>query len=229
MLSSSSSSSSSKPFYVLDNYVNELEFPITPLPLILGSTSTSRQKIVGKLGWKCFHAAPDIDEKAIRSENSYELPLLIAKAKANALIERFSKGELQKPGDQFIILTADQITLYGGTVREKPENDEEAFAFLTSYSDDKVSTVSAIVITHWPSLKQESDIDVAEIFWKAIDEDCVKRIVSRREIFSSAGGFRVEDEDLNPRILRIDGDMTSIMGFPVSLTIRLLQELKSKL
>ena len=33
--------------------------------------------------------------------------------------------------------------------------------------------------------------------------------MEKREIFSSAGGFRVEDSDLNPLIRSIDGTMDS--------------------
>ena len=216
-------------FYSLDNFVKQVQFSLSPLPFVLGTTSSSRQKIVRKLGWEYSLAAPDIDEKSIRSDDPYALPLLIAKAKAFALVERYNSGDLSAPGDEFVILTADQITLYRDTVREKPESEEEAFSFLTSYSNDRVRTVSAVCVTHWPSFLQVSDIDIAEICWKVIDEDCVKRIINRGEIFSSAGGFRVEDEDLNPRIERIDGDMDSIMCLPVALTERLLIELKSKL
>jgi len=55
------------------------------------------------------------------------------------------------------------------------------------------------------------------VFWKDISDEVIQRVISRGEIFASAGGFRVEDPDLNPLILDIEGSIDSVMGLPVSI------------
>ena len=118
----------------------------TELPLILGSSSKNRQVILNLARWVHTVLIPDIDEKAIRCDNPYLLPVLIAKAKAAAIL-----GRLNVTGDPFVLLTSDQIVLFGSEIREKPTNEAEAIEFLSSYSNQEVSTISAVVATHYPS------------------------------------------------------------------------------
>lgn len=147
------------------------------------------------------------------------MPILIAKAKASVLIKRHDLYDLKEPA---LLITADQIVLYRTNVREKPENLSEATEFLSSYSNDAVSTVSAIVVTHLPSGVQESGVDIATVYWKNIPEEVVARVVERGEVLQSAGGFKVEDPDLNPLVKGIDRPVDSVMGFPVDLVKKLM-------
>jgi septum formation protein len=131
---------------------------------------------------------PGIDEKAIRTSDPKLLPALIAKAKAEAIFERLKADYGADSTKSFILLTADQIVLYKGEVREKPETREEAHSFLSSYSDDSVSTISAVVATHFPSGRQAHEVEVATVYWNKISAEVVHRVVDRNEVFTSAGG-----------------------------------------
>jgi septum formation protein len=129
-----------------DNIVNTSQ--PTELAIVLGSSSANRQNILNRLGWTYAVIIPNIDEKSIRNDDPYLLPTLIAKAKATAIFERLSN---EKCGDSFVLLTADQIVLFSNEIREKPVDEEEAIRFLTSYSNQSVFTLSAVVATHYPS------------------------------------------------------------------------------
>lgn len=189
-------------------------------PLILGSSSLNRKSILEFLGWKFSTMIPDIDEKAIRGIDYFELPRTIATAKAAVLIQRLQDEGKQ---DEVVVLTSDQIVLFEGAMREKPDNEEEALVFLSSYSNKSVSTISAVVATHFPSGRQETDVSVATVHWQTISEKIVRKVVGKGEIFSSAGGFRIEDPDLNPLIRSIDGTMDSVMGMPILSTVKVLE------
>lgn len=56
-----------------------------------------------------------------------------------------------------------------------------------------------------------------------IDPLVVAKVIAKGHIYSSAGGFRIEDEDLNPLILRIDGTVDSILGMPMDATVRVIK------
>lgn len=56
-----------------------------------------------------------------------------------------------------------------------------------------------------------------------IDPHVVEKVIARGQIYSSAGGFRIEDEDLNPLILHIDGTVDSILGMPMEATVRVIR------
>ena len=123
-----------------------------------------------------------------------------------------------------LLMTFDQIVLYKTQVREKPESTVEAVEYLSSYSSDAVSTVSAVVVTHMPTGIQRSGVDIATVYWKEISDETVQRVVDRGEVLFSAGGFLIEDADLNPLIKGIDRPVDSVMGMPVELAKRLMLE-----
>lgn len=162
-----------------------------------------------------------LTEKAIRHNDPMEMPVLIAKAKAEAIMEKERMLNWKEPA---ILLTFDQIVLYRTNVREKPESYAEAVEYLSSYSGDAVSTVSAVVVTHVPSGIQMSSIDIATVYWREISPEVVKRVVDRGAVMNSAGGFLIEDEDLNGLIKGIDRPVDSVMGMPVDLTKRLIKD-----
>ena len=147
---------------------------------------------------------------------------MIAKAKADALMKRLESSRSEAKGSdgqqQTVLVTTDQIVLFNNEIREKPESVDEALAFLHSYNNSAVSTVSAVVVTHLPSGVQESSVDVSTVYWSSIPEDTVERVVARGKIMSSAGGFRIEDPELNPLIQRLEGSVDSVMGMPLDLT-----------
>ena len=78
----------------------------TNIPIILGSSSSSRRTVLESYGWNFGIMSPNIDEKSIRDDNSFELPLKIALAKTNELYSKCS------PDSELILITADQIVLF---------------------------------------------------------------------------------------------------------------------
>jgi septum formation protein len=163
--------------------------------------------------------------------------------KALAITERTDKSN-----DPFILLTSDQIVLFGTEVREKPTSGAQAVEFLSSYSNREVSTISAVVATHFPSGslnsitcilqdagytsnrysqnysgKQSHEMVKATVSFGEISEDIVQIVVAKGEIYSSAGGFRIEDEHLNPLILNIEGSADSVLGMPMDATVRVIR------
>jgi len=186
---------------------------------LIGTSSQNRIRIAKACGWEFEIRFPDVDEKAIRSDDPLELPLLIAKAKATKLMDTLSDKHSPR-----VILTADQICLHKEMIREKPRDKEEARYFLSSYRNDTVTTVSALVATYVPSGKQATAVDVSSVSFGDITDDVVERVLQRGRVMSSAGGFAIEDEDLFSLITAMDGPATSIMGFPVDSAVHVIRE-----
>jgi septum formation protein len=194
-----------------------------------------------QLGWEFRQISPDIDEKAIRTDDPYELPLIIALAKADAIVNKLRE---ENSNQETLIITAgvivfllfsnsnaylqllhvDQIVLFQNEVREKPENEAMAIQYLSSYSNHHVSTLSAVVCTYYPSLLQAKGVDIATVHWGPINDEVVAKVIAKGEIYSSAGGFRIEDEDLVNHIMSIEGTVDSVFGLPVDLTIELIND-----
>lgn len=194
--------------------------------IILGSSSASRGQILVDLGWNFNVVSPNLNEEKYLSTYSHEaedplkIPVLLAREKCQAILKNMT--DIVEPT---VILTCDQIVLYRNTIRNKPKSREEAKEFLMSYQHNEIiQTISAVVATHVPSGKQATDIDICTIYWNGIPEDVIEnKLLDKEDIYSSCGGFLIEDPDFLAYIDRIDGDLDSIRGMPIKTTKRVFR------
>mmetsp|Transcript_4653 Transcript_4653/g.6801 ORF Transcript_4653/g.6801 Transcript_4653/m.6801 type:complete len:283 (-) Transcript_4653:498-1346(-) len=213
-----------------------------PSPIILGSGSFTRKLILSQMGIKYDLVVLPIDEKNIGDRTSgalaSELVSTLAKAKGDHVVQQILNGDPSirgsLAGDEWVVLTGDQVVVQANSILEKPESVIEAKSFVKSYGLSAPRTVGACVLTHIPSMVQVSGVDTAQInFKKSISEsadDLVDRLLdSDAPILSCAGGLMVEHPFVKDFIDGIDGTEDSVMGLSKDLVLRLLGELKAKL
>ena len=188
----------------------------TNLPIILGSSSQWRQGIMSKLGIPFEVMTADIDEKAVRHDVPEEMVVLIAKAKAAALLPK-----IKEPS---ILITADQVVRCNGEIREKPVDEKQAREFLESYKYFPAETISSIVVINTANGQMASGVDLAKIFYKPIPAIVIDALIAKGEVFKAAGGFIHEDPLINPYIDHLEGTDDSIDGLPLALLEKLIAE-----
>lgn len=127
-----------------------------------------------------------------------------------------------------VYFTADQVIDYHGSVREKPSTADEAREFLRSYSNDSVSVINSLVLTHYPSMLRVTHLDSATVYWQRIPEALVAQTVAKGEVMHAAGGFTIEDPLLYKLVDRIDGGIDSVLGLSVTALHRCMSELCAK-
>ena len=71
--------------------------------------------------------------------------------------------------------------------------------------------------------RQSHEVVKATVRFGCISPEVVQKVIQRGMIYSSAGGFRIEDEDLNPLIDSISGSADSVLGMPLEATVRLIK------
>lgn len=187
------------------------------MKIILGFSSKSRREVLKQAGYIFEVINPDIDEKAIRTDDLYQLSLLVAKAKAAALLAKISEPAL--------LITADQIVVCHGNLYEKPTSEDEARNFLNTYSaGHPAETVSALVVTNTETKKVFAGVEVAKVFFNPIPAGVIEEYIKAKTLFAHAGGFSPNHELVKPYIRRIEGTLDSVMGLP----LKLLEELIAK-
>lgn len=185
--------------------------------LILGSSSKDRKAVMHDAGYAFETMSPDIDEKAIRCEDHYRLPILIAQAKRDAIIAR-----LTKPA---VVITADQVVSCAGLLHEKPSSKEEAILFLQRYSKEcLVSVISALVVINTETGAREHGTDICHVRFNPISPSAIESFVESEDVLSVAGALRIESQTLKPFISRVSGSMDSIRGMPLELLKKLLDK-----
>ena len=186
------------------------------MKIILGTASKQRREVFETMGYDFEVMTADIDEKAIRSDSPEELTLALARAKAAALQKRITEPA--------ILITADQVIVWQGEIREKPENAEQARIYLSTCHMAPSRIVNGIVVTNIGTGAQAVANDFTAVAFKKIPEDVIARLIQEGNVFSWAGGFAVEDPFIAPYVESIEGEEGSTRGLPKALTEKLMKE-----
>jgi septum formation protein len=168
---------------------NEKEFS-----LVLGSSSKWRKNILASFLGPSFPfttLSPDIDEKAIRHPDPRKMTLAIAKAKAEALKTKLNDTNVSS--HPTFLICSDQVIIYHGEVREKPENEEEARAFLRSYKEAPAKAVVAVVVYNTKTGLFFEGIATATQHFQELPESFIDQLIAQGDVMWCAGGFTVEE------------------------------------
>ncbi|KAL9257412.1 7-methyl-GTP pyrophosphatase-like protein [Drosera capensis] len=180
--------------------------------LILGSSSIYRRQVLADMGYAFRIMTANIDEKAIRKEKPEDLVMAIAEAKADAIVPKLQIRDNQvKDAEPTLLVTADTVVVYEGSVREKPSGKEEARKFMKDYSGSSAQVVSSVVVTNLKTGFRKGEWDRVEI-----EEGIVSNV---------AGGLITEHPLMSPYVRKLVGAVDSLMGLPMAITERLTKEL----
>ena len=188
------------------------------MKIIFGTASKQRRKVFETMGYDFEVMTADIDEKAIRSDSPEELTLALARAKAAALQKRITEPA--------ILITADQVIVWQGEIREKPENAEQARIYLSTCHMAPSRIVNGIAITNTGTGAQVAMNDFATVAFKKIPEDVIAKLIQEGNVFSWAGGFAVDDPSIALYVESIEGEEGSVHGLPKALTEKLIREVQ---
>ena len=188
------------------------------MKIILGSQSENRKQVLTEAGYKFEVMISDIDEKAIRHENLYELPLRLAKAKAEALLPK-----IKEPA---FLITADQVIVWNGELREKPRDFAEARHYLETFSGSEfpAECVNGIMVTNTQTGKSRIEREVSKIFFSKIPQEVIEEFLEQGIMYKYAGGFTPQSPLIMP-YLRIEGTFESVLGLPMDIVARCMKEL----
>ncbi|HJN84718.1 MAG TPA: Maf family protein [Patescibacteria group bacterium] len=188
------------------------------MKIILGSSSKWRQKVFSQVADDFESMSPDIDEKAIRDSDPEKLTLMIANAKADALLPKISEPT--------ILVTADQVVVFDDMIREKPSSKEQARKFVLSYADDTVEIVNGIVVINTATGKRVEGIDRASISYKRSLQSDVNVVIENSYAVESAGALVTENPIMQAHEKGRTSGEDSYFGIPVKLTKQLIEQVQ---
>lgn len=204
-----------------------------PIKLILGSGSSARRQILTAMGLDFEVVKADIPEHLTRRATADELVLALAAAKAEAITRRLAqtRGELFRAGaPPVVLITADQVVVHEGAVREKPRDPDEARRFIASYSRAPASTVSGVMVTNLSTGFKKAAVDRTEVWFRPVPDHVVDELVKQGGVFEAAGGLLVEHPLVAPLVEAVvGGTLDSVMGLPKDVTAALLAEATAQL
>lgn len=197
----------------------------SPQPqIILGTQSVSRRAVVDQLAeqfsFKVSSITADIDEKAIRTPDPKDLVMLLAHAKADAIMKKLrDSGSYIRPG---YLVTCDQVVVHNHELREKPESAEEARSFIRSYGEAPASTIGACVCTCLETGTTVEDLDICRLHMDPVPERIIDELIEEGGVFACAGGLMVEHPLVQPYVTQIEGTTEGIMGLSKEAFVRVV-------
>lgn len=188
--------------------------------LVVGTSSPSRQPLAEKAFGAQYEVTfihPDIDEKCFRSTDALQLTRRLAEAKMKAVLAKIEADpELVKrleSNSVVYIVTFDQVVVWGNEIREKPYDLREAKKFLRDYSNSTVSTVQATVFFNYHTKQQSFRHNTTRTYYGEISEKVINKVLETGAPLCAAGGFVVENPDLQACMKKIDpGIMEEVQG-----------------
>lgn len=179
--------------------------------VILASNSPRRKELLAGLGVDYeVRTLPDVDESYPETLQGADIPLYIAKEKADAYVAMMQSGEL--------MITADTIVWLDDKVLGKPWDREDALQMLRTMSGrtHEVFTGVCITTTDW----QRSFTAQTEVRFATLSEEEIAYYVDNFQPMDKAGAYGVQEWIGFIGVENISGSYYNIMGLPVQKLYR---------
>ncbi|MBQ7443722.1 MAG: septum formation protein Maf [Bacteroidaceae bacterium] len=183
--------------------------------LILASNSPRRRELLAGLGLDFeVRVLPGIDESHPAHLRGGDIPLYIARAKADAYRADLAADEL--------LITADTIVWLDGEVLEKPATPGQARDMLHSLSGCTHQVFTAVCLT--TPQQQESFVCSTDVTFARLEPEEIDRYVATCCPLDKAGAYGIQEWIGYIGVESINGSFYNVMGLPVQ---RLYQRLKN--
>ncbi|MEY8488392.1 Maf-like protein [Parabacteroides sp. ASD2025] len=182
--------------------------------IVLGSNSPRRRELLAGLDIDFeVQVIPGIDESFPDTLPAFDVPVYIARKKAEAYIPSMPADEL--------LITADTIVWTFGEILGKPKDREDAIAMLRKLSGRVHEVITGVCIT--TKEKTISFSASSAVSFARLDEEEIVYYVDKYRPFDKAGSYGIQEWIGYVAVEAINGSFYNVMGLPVRL---LYQELK---
>lgn len=182
--------------------------------IVLGSNSPRRKELLAGLDLEFeVEVISGIDESYPATLISENIPLYIARKKAEAYIEKMSDNEL--------LITADTIVATYDRILGKPADREDAIEMLGYLSDHVHEVITGVCLT--TKEKTVSFSVASAVCFAKLEEEDIIYYVDKYRPFDKAGSYGIQEWIGYIGVEAINGSFYNVMGLPVQ---RLYQELK---
>lgn len=182
--------------------------------IILASKSPRRQQLLKGLELEFEVRTKEVDESFPEDLKANEIPLYLAKFKAEAF-----RSEL-KPDE--ILITADTIVWIDQKALNKPQDRSEAIQMITELSGRTHSVFTGVCLTSLE--KQVVFCDETQVTFSTLSAPEIAHYVDHYKPYDKAGAYGAQDWIGFVGIQKIVGSYFNVMGLPVHM---LFQELKN--
>jgi len=186
--------------------------------IILASASPRRAELLRQIGYDFEVMEADVDESYTASAPSRIVKELAEKKGAAILASLDSDATFQnqEPNKPVLILAADTIVYLDGKVLNKPKDEMEAYAMLSSLKGRKHEVFTGVcLILLWNGKKKTKLFyEKSEVYVASMRDDEIRSYIATGDPFDKAGAYGIQGP-FAKHIERIKGDYFNIVGLPL--------------
>ena len=183
--------------------------------IILASNSPRRKELLEGLDLDFeVRVLPGIDETYPLTLPAAEIPLYIAKEKADAYRSQLT--------DKDLLITADTVVILGEDVLGKPVDNQDAFRMLRLLSGKTHQVVTGVcIITN----QRQSEFSVStDVSFDELSDSEIEYYIKTYSPIDKAGAYGIQEWIGHVAVSSLNGSYFNVMGFPVQ---RIYKELKT--
>lgn len=198
------------------------------MEIILASASPRRRELLTQIGLE-FTVIPAKGEEVITSRMPSDVVMELAAAKASEVYESHcmqpAQAQMEKTEDRLVI-GADTIVAYQGTILGKPSDEEDARRILNLLSGHthEVYTGVSLIYQKGEEKQQICFYEKTRVTMYPITPEEITDYIRSGEPMDKAGAYGIQG--LAARFVkRIDGDYNNVVGLPAGSLYQKMREL----
>jgi septum formation protein len=181
---------------------------MTREPLTLASGSPRRRQLLEMLGIAVRVLPPNVPEVHRPGETPVDYVERLAREKALGV-----RGRL--------VLGADTTVILRDEILEKPVDEADALRMLSKLQGRTHQVATSVALVAGERIHQATD--VTNVTFRRMTDDFLRAYVATGEPMDKAGAYGIQGYGA-ALVERVEGDFFSVMGLPVRLVLRLLEE-----
>jgi septum formation protein len=182
---------------------------MTREPLTLASGSPRRRQLLEMLGIPVRVVPSNVPEVRQPAETPLDYVERLAREKALGV-----RGRL--------VLGADTTVIVRDEVLEKPADEADALRMLGKLQGRTHQVVTSVALASGGGRIHQAT-DVTNVRFRRMSEDFLRAYVATGEPMDKAGAYGIQGYGA-ALVERIEGDFFSVMGLPIRLVLRLMEE-----
>ncbi len=188
--------------------------------LILASSSPRRRELLSGVGVSFKIIPSNMDEDINALEGSPEEKAeKLALGKALDVAERIDSG---------LVLGADTIVVLNGRIFGKPRDRQDAFEMLSNLNGQVHQVITGVALVDAKTGKHRVSHETTTVIFRKLSDDKIIRYLDTGEYQGKAGAYAIQGTGAL-LVERINGCYSNVVGLPLSLLDKLLEEFGQRL
>lgn len=189
--------------------------------VILASNSPRRRELLQKICPVFAVRSADADEGIGRSVPPGEAVKRLALRKAESVFKTARNAGMATTGEPLVVLGADTVVCLDGAILGKPKDEEDAARILRLLSGRTHEVYTGVCCM----TERGARLCAArsEVIFRTLTDEEIAAYIATGSPMDKAGAYGIQDGAV---VAGYTGSYTNIVGLPLELTAKLLQEVK---